>query len=1057
MKTKKKKRYNVHNDKNEISISIIIPCYNQEKYIEECLQSILNQKFNNYEIICVNDGSTDNTLAIINQYKTKNSKVKVISFDENKGTSQARKAGVLNSRGKYIMFVDPDDTLANNALEIAFKNIEKQKVDILQFGTNVINIQVNETTYNIFTSNSIPYDKKLFNEEVFFSCFDKNLYNFNLWNKIYNGNLVRKSFQKISDGYYPKAQDVYAFFIIAFYAKSYGAINDKLYNYYYGRGITGKKWISINSFFKIPTQMQIIEQLYKFLDDEVDTNIEAYLNVLYKRGTIFFKEILYKYKNIEDLDKNYLEALESLIQSMNPHIKKEKYKNIKVYESYISLLFEVCYDLLFDKIVNNEMMIYNYLINMFLDNDLFDMDINILLFKQIKALANAQKCNANIIPVVFATNDNYAPYLSVSIQSIKDKMSNNDFYDIYVFHTSLSLNYQTAIRAMSDEHVSIRFINVTQYVNNLPLYACSHYSVEMYYRILIPEILHKYDKVIYLDCDLIINRNLSDLYKTDISEYVLGVIINKISTLAMQKYLKNSLNFSVDKYFNSGVLLLNIKNFEKEDIKNKCFEILKTAKRLTCPDQDILNLACEDKCLYLDPKWNFQCAPNNFTLQDKYMSDKYIIHYTSNFKPWNTSFMPLSEKFWQIARRTPFYELILQTYMTNTLKIKSKDQDEKPKVRNIINVSNQNKNLFSWPFRMIKKFFESVRMFGWKRTLPKVKIKLKYVFNRLTKKVDIDNNTILKENKIKKEKVKNKDLPKNLQDWFYSKTGIKFDIEKPQSLSEKIQWIKIYDANIMKSHLTDKWLAKEYVKSLLGEQYIIKSLGVYDNFDDIDFSKLPNKFVIKSTHGSGQLAIVRDKNSVDMKALKAKAETWLKSTYAFHSGFEMHYQNIIPRLIIEELVDGIDGDLYDYKVMCFNGKPEFIWVDTDRFKGHRRTLFDLDWNRLPVKYHHQVSDKKIPKPRQLQKLLEISEKLSAGFTLCRCDFYILADGSIKFGELTFTSASGIDRFDPISFDYELGKKLILPKKKLKFKKYPKQTLLGMEKEFLNKYRNKKKK
>ena len=1057
MKTKKKKRYNVHNDKNEISISIIIPCYNQEKYIEECLQSILNQKFNNYEIICVNDGSTDNTLAIINQYKTKNSKVKVISFDENKGTSQARKAGVLNSRGKYIMFVDPDDTLANNALEIAFKNIEKQKVDILQFGTNVINIQVNEKTYDHFVLKSIPYDKKLFNEEVFFSCFDKNLYNFNLWNKIYNGNLVRKSFQKISDGYYPKAQDVYAFFIIAYYAKSYGSINDKLYNYYYGRGITGKKWISINSFFKIPTQMQIIEQLYKFLDDEVDTNIEAYLNVLYKRGTIFFKEILYKYKHIEDLDKNYLEALESLIQSMNPHIKKEKYKNIKVYKSYISLLFEVCYDLLFDKIVNNEMMIYNYLINMFLDNDLFDMDINILLFKQIKALANAQKCNANIIPVVFATNDNYAPYLSVSIQSIKDKMSNNDFYDIYVFHTSLSLNYQTAIRAMSDEHVSIRFINVTQYVNNLPLYACSHYSVEMYYRILIPEILHKYDKVIYLDCDLIINRNLSDLYKTDISEYVLGVIINEISTFAMQKYLKDSLNFSINKYFNSGVLLLNIKNFEKEDIKNKCFEILKTAKRLTCPDQDILNLACEDKCLYLDPKWNFQCAPNNFTLQDKYMSDKYIIHYTSNFKPWNTSFMPLSEKFWQIARRTPFYELILQTYMTNTLKIKSKDQDEKPKVRNIINVSNQNKNLFSWPFRMIKKFFESVRMFGWKRTLPKVKIKLKYVFNRLTKKVDIDNNTILKENKIKKEKVKNKDLPKNLQDWFYTKTGIKFDIENPQSLSEKIQWIKIYDANIMKSHLTDKWLAKEYVKSLLGEQYIIKSLGVYDNFDDIDFSKLPNKFVIKSTHGSGQLAIVRDKNSVDMKALKAKAETWLKSTYAFHSGFEMHYQNIIPRLIIEELVDGIDGDLYDYKVMCFNGKPEFIWVDTDRFKGHRRTLFDLDWNRLPVKYHHQVSDKKIPKPRQLKKLLEISEKLSAGFTLCRCDFYILPDESIKFGELTFTSASGIDRFDPISFDYELGKKLILPKKKLKFKKYPKQTLLGMEKEFLNKYRNKKKK
>ena len=148
-------------------------------------------------------------------------------------------------------------------------------------------------------------------------------------------------------------------------------------------------------------------------------------------------------------------------------------------------------------------------------------------------------------------------------------------------------------------------------------------------------------------------------------------------------------------------------------------------------------------------------------------------------------------------------------------------------------------------------------------------------------------------------------------------------------------------------------------------------------------------------------------------------------------------------------MEGIQDDLDDYKFMCLNGKVEFIWVDTDRFTDHRRNLYDTEWNLLSDKLHWKNSDKPVPKPQELDKLIKLSEMLAKDFACVRCDFYILPDQTIKFGELTFTSASGIDVWNPEDANVRLGSKLALPEPKA-FKKYSKKEIVKFEQDFLKK-------
>lgn len=257
------------------------------------------------------------------------------------------------------------------------------------------------------------------------------------------------------------------------------------------------------------------------------------------------------------------------------------------------------------------------------------------------------------------------------------------------------------------------------------------------------------------------------------------------------------------------------------------------------------------------------------------------------------------------------------------------------------------------------------------------------------------------------------------------------NLKNPQTFNEKLQWLKLNDRNPEYTKMVDKYQAKKYVADIIGEEYIIPTLGVYDKFDDIDFSKLPNQFVIKCTHDSGGLVICKDKTNLKIKKEKNKLEKSLKKNF-YYSSREWPYKNVKPRIIIEKYMeDSNTTQLNDYKIMCFNGEPKCSFVCTDRDNkelGLAVTFFDLEWNKMPFERHYRSSNKKIERPVNYNKMLELSKKLSKDIPFVRVDWYEI-NGKLYFGELTFYPGAGFEEFTPEEWDYKLGEMIKLPKKK----------------------------
>jgi hypothetical protein len=271
--------------------------------------------------------------------------------------------------------------------------------------------------------------------------------------------------------------------------------------------------------------------------------------------------------------------------------------------------------------------------------------------------------------------------------------------------------------------------------------------------------------------------------------------------------------------------------------------------------------------------------------------------------------------------------------------------------------------------------------------------------------------------------------PEILSDWFQTKNGKKLHLSNPKTFNEKIQWLGLYDLTALKTRLCDKYLVREWIKEKIGEEYLIPLLGVYNSFDEINFDELPDQFALKANHGCGWNVIVKDKKVLDMQKIKSDFAFWMSSNYAYQFGLQLQYRDIEPKIIIEQYMKNLDGDLFDYKVFCFDGKPVYIMFLSDRAVGLKMAFYDTDWNLQPFVYSYPRNDKVVPKPACLEEMLRLSEKLSKGFSHVRVDFYVLNDGTIKFGEMTFSSASGTCKWNPPEYDLILGDMITLPNNK----------------------------
>lgn len=251
-------------------------------------------------------------------------------------------------------------------------------------------------------------------------------------------------------------------------------------------------------------------------------------------------------------------------------------------------------------------------------------------------------------------------------------------------------------------------------------------------------------------------------------------------------------------------------------------------------------------------------------------------------------------------------------------------------------------------------------------------------------------------------------------------TGKKLHLSPPKTYNEKLQWLKLYNRNPDYTSLVDKYEVRKFISDTVGAEYLVPVCGVWNTFEEIDFASLPEKFVLKCTHDCGGLVICKDKSKLDIGETKRIITSSLKNNF-YYQGREWPYKNVKPRIYAEMYMEDMGQEqLTDYKVFNFSGEPKIIQVDYDRYAGHKRQFYDVNWNRLDISFHFPSDmSKKLSKPLVLDEIIRLSKILSKGFPHLRTDFYIV-DNKVYIGEMTFFHGTGFGKWTPASFDLEMG-------------------------------------
>lgn len=265
--------------------------------------------------------------------------------------------------------------------------------------------------------------------------------------------------------------------------------------------------------------------------------------------------------------------------------------------------------------------------------------------------------------------------------------------------------------------------------------------------------------------------------------------------------------------------------------------------------------------------------------------------------------------------------------------------------------------------------------------------------------------------------------------WYEKRIGGELNWKNPSTFNEKVNWLKLHDKKKIYTTMADKYASREFISENFGDRYLVPLIGAWDSADDIDFDKLPDKFVMKCNHDCGIL-VCRDKDSLDIEQVKKDFTARLKRDY-YRKEREWPYKNIKRKIICEEFMENTDGsELLDYKVFCFNGKAKIIEVNSGRFKSDvKEDHYDINWNHLDLKFsHYEQSGDRFDKPIFFNEMITIAEKISSNIPFLRVDFNCW-NGNLYIGEMTFYHNAGFAKFEDSKWDELLGSWIELPRKK----------------------------
>lgn len=589
-----------------IKISVIIPLYNQEKYISQCLQSILLQSLNEIEILVIDDGSTDSSLEIIKKIKEKDSRIKIL-YQNRKGAGAARNLGMSMASGEFIHFLDSDDWLEPHAYSTLIESQKEAPSEVLVFLYNKYDNKTGETR-KIQLFPTTAHGKTYASANEYKSFFYRT--SVVPWNKLFCRRFLERiaaRFDEVMVG-----NDRTFYYLTISEAKSIHLLSDELINY---RINNDQSLIGINR------------------ADHIDDLIASYHSTI--------KTLSQAETECADLAKTA--CIEDIILTFNRSNIKQKKNILHKVSEFLNIFPQPTHQ-------HNQ------------QKKPWSAKLEVL-----KTFTKTKKhLHENIIPIVMATNDNYAPYIFVTIHSLSKTLSPGSYCKIYIFHSGISEKYIAKAQSLQYENLEVYCIDVSATAEAQETYTRAHYSAEMYYRILIPELLDMYEKTIYLDCDLVVNDSITRLFDIDLQENLIAGVRN-FCNHSMLNWINNSLKLDPNQYINTGVLLFNNEMFRASNAKERCFQLLKSRDFLACPDQDMINYACAGKIKIIDSGWNLQWH-HTFKEADTHESSepdlenakkkKHIIHYTSGKKAWLYPLYEYASEFWQFARESATYSEI---------------------------------------------------------------------------------------------------------------------------------------------------------------------------------------------------------------------------------------------------------------------------------------------------------------------------------------------------------------------------------------------------------------
>jgi len=279
------------------------------------------------------------------------------------------------------------------------------------------------------------------------------------------------------------------------------------------------------------------------------------------------------------------------------------------------------------------------------------------------------------IPLVFSVDDNYVPFLAVALRSILDNATEGNYYSVYVLNTEISKENVDKLKEFNRYNMSVTYVDVASRmskINKDKIHLRDYYTKAIYYRIFIPSLFPSYQKILYLDCDVVLLEDVANLYNVDPEDKIM--VVSHEETMSQMdlfgRYSEEFLGVKRENYFNSGVLLINSKEYKEENIEEKFIDFMHKHKFLVAPDQDYLNVLCKDRVKYISTGWNKTPFPN-MRFDDAMLK---LIHYKLNFKPWHYDNVRYQEYFWKYAEKTPYYQRLLD--MKNTYSLDDKEKDE---------------------------------------------------------------------------------------------------------------------------------------------------------------------------------------------------------------------------------------------------------------------------------------------------------------------------------------------------------------------------------------------